>query len=569
MPRGYGRTWLVHGRSTRNCHLVTPLWCASASNNLEVVKSLLDLGANINAASDTGSTPVLHAVFNRNCEMVEYLVRHGADVQKPNNVGETCLMKAAQLGFAKELCQILINNGSELNAQDSSGNLALHHAITSDDSPHKEDVVQLLIDHGSDPYRKNNRGDDAFQIACFERHVTIVQKLLIKCNAVIRHIESTELLGASFVNQYPFNIQRALSCWKTVVEMREIPVYRSVVIKAIQPNPVYLFAKEVNTLEEIETLSHNREFIYMHALMINERILGRHHHRIFPTLLLRSEMYKRDGEHRRCIDILKYALKLQIDRVQQGAIRHLCTQYVQAVHQLCLAFWDAINMGNTLDFEEIFKILETVTNNIEDVTGIVFSEQFEEDKAWTLALMQVLLQLMKLITKLDKNETQQFNFKRIVHRLVRCQPKSHNGQTLLHLSVKQCTSHIAGEFFSNFPSVAVMDVLLQCGANVNAVDDTRTTVLHLCSEAIQHLQVHDDSMKQIVALLLKNDAHVDMVNSSGDSAAKGLTSSFMEMNIQDFVSLKCLAATAVMKYELRYNGNIPFELESFVRMHGI
>ena len=41
--------------------LVTPLWCAVATNKLEVVESLIELGANINAASAHGCTPVLSA----------------------------------------------------------------------------------------------------------------------------------------------------------------------------------------------------------------------------------------------------------------------------------------------------------------------------------------------------------------------------------------------------------------------------------------------------------------------------------------------------------------------------
>ena len=45
----------------QSCHLVTPLWCAAASNKLEVLNLLIDLGADINAPADDGSTPVLYA----------------------------------------------------------------------------------------------------------------------------------------------------------------------------------------------------------------------------------------------------------------------------------------------------------------------------------------------------------------------------------------------------------------------------------------------------------------------------------------------------------------------------
>ena len=79
---------------TETVHMVTPLWCAAVSNKLEVVKLLISLGADINATSDTGNTPVLYACKLMNVDVVKYLILHGADVRKPDNDGETCLMIA-------------------------------------------------------------------------------------------------------------------------------------------------------------------------------------------------------------------------------------------------------------------------------------------------------------------------------------------------------------------------------------------------------------------------------------------------------------------------------------------
>jgi len=51
-------------------HHVTPLWCAAVSGRLAVVKSLIRFGADVNAASDSGSTPLRSAC---------YIVRAGLD----------------------------------------------------------------------------------------------------------------------------------------------------------------------------------------------------------------------------------------------------------------------------------------------------------------------------------------------------------------------------------------------------------------------------------------------------------------------------------------------------------
>ena len=44
-------------------HSVTPLWCAAVSGRLTVVRVLLKYGADVNAVSDSGSTPVRSACY--------------------------------------------------------------------------------------------------------------------------------------------------------------------------------------------------------------------------------------------------------------------------------------------------------------------------------------------------------------------------------------------------------------------------------------------------------------------------------------------------------------------------
>lgn len=81
----------------QSVHCVTPLWCAAVSGKLAVVKCLVRLASNINALSDTGSTPVRSACFMTNMEIVQYLVEHGADITKANFNGGTCLINAVRI----------------------------------------------------------------------------------------------------------------------------------------------------------------------------------------------------------------------------------------------------------------------------------------------------------------------------------------------------------------------------------------------------------------------------------------------------------------------------------------
>ena len=102
----------------RSNHVVSPLWCAAVSNKLEVVRTLIKHGAKVNALSDTQSTPVRSACYMTSIDVVKCLVENGADIHHPNVNGGTCLINSVQ---SVELCKFLIEKGAHLNAQDNSG----------------------------------------------------------------------------------------------------------------------------------------------------------------------------------------------------------------------------------------------------------------------------------------------------------------------------------------------------------------------------------------------------------------------------------------------------------------
>ena len=83
-------------------HDVTPLLVAAASSSPELVKTLLDAGADVNAKDGRGMTPLMLAVAtnHQNPAVIRMLLDRGANVDVQSNAGETAADWARKVGAA-------------------------------------------------------------------------------------------------------------------------------------------------------------------------------------------------------------------------------------------------------------------------------------------------------------------------------------------------------------------------------------------------------------------------------------------------------------------------------------
>jgi len=107
----------------------TPLGLASFFGNIEVVKILIDNGANPNIASNNRFkvTPLHSACAISNYVIAEILIKNGADVNAKQMQNVTPLHSAAHNGHAK-LVKLLIDNGADINSKMDNGQTPLFMA---------------------------------------------------------------------------------------------------------------------------------------------------------------------------------------------------------------------------------------------------------------------------------------------------------------------------------------------------------------------------------------------------------------------------------------------------------
>ncbi|MDR1491766.1 MAG: ankyrin repeat domain-containing protein [Planctomycetaceae bacterium] len=90
----------IHNRDKNDA---TPIHAAATNPDVNVIKLLVNRGADIHLKNTQGATPLYWAAKNPNLEVVKFLVEQGADIQANDNGGETPLDYAKHYEIKKIL----------------------------------------------------------------------------------------------------------------------------------------------------------------------------------------------------------------------------------------------------------------------------------------------------------------------------------------------------------------------------------------------------------------------------------------------------------------------------------
>lgn len=137
-------------------------------------QAILDI---IRTFEETRGTPtaLAFAVQSSVIEEVERLIADGADVNARTEHGTTPLMSA----FNRKVARILVKHGADVNARDPKGRTPLMAYLMMLDSPARaEAYVKFLLKSGADPMIAAHDGTTAFDIAR-EKYGPRVTNLLI------------------------------------------------------------------------------------------------------------------------------------------------------------------------------------------------------------------------------------------------------------------------------------------------------------------------------------------------------------------------------------------------------
>jgi uncharacterized protein len=146
---------------------------AAEQRNRALIRELLATGADINAAQVDGMTALHWAVYNDDAETAGLLVRSRANVNATNRYGVPPLSIACTNGNAT-LVRLLLDAGANANASLPGGETVLMTAARVGNL----EAVKALLARGANPNAQERRDQTALMFAAAEGHATVVRALI-------------------------------------------------------------------------------------------------------------------------------------------------------------------------------------------------------------------------------------------------------------------------------------------------------------------------------------------------------------------------------------------------------
>jgi ankyrin repeat protein len=152
----------------------TPLIFAVVNNQDETVRKLLGYDPDVNKITAADETPLLISVKNNNPVIAELLIRAGADIDMSDSRGASPIHYAAVNGYL-QLVDLLIYYGADCNKKTVDGTSPLMASIWAG----YPDVSDLLIQNGANLEARDKDGFTPLLIAA-QNGDTLIMDILIK-----------------------------------------------------------------------------------------------------------------------------------------------------------------------------------------------------------------------------------------------------------------------------------------------------------------------------------------------------------------------------------------------------
>lgn len=165
---------------------------------------LMNAGANMNAQTKFGKTPLMVSVFVRHFALVEEFIKRGANIELEDSYGNTVLLAMINMGNKgsdetdkPKLFQILLQAGANPNHQNKEGDTALHLSVIG----HSFEILEILTKQNVDPNLRNRKSVTALGQAIINENWRATKILL----TIEKNINGLDKYGSTMLHSAILN----------------------------------------------------------------------------------------------------------------------------------------------------------------------------------------------------------------------------------------------------------------------------------------------------------------------------------------------------------------------------
>ena len=426
----------------------------------QIVQLLLENGVDVNAKDKAQRTPLHKAI---NSEIAQLLLKNGADIEAKDICQRTPLHEATK----REIVQLLLENGADVNAKDKAQRTPLHEAIDSE-------IVQLFLENGADVEAKDEYQQTPLHgAACRRRSVGVARVLLDK---------GADFLAKDDKNQAPLHkacgdcneetIQLLLekgadansndSDGRTALHISAMKGHQEGVRLLLNQSGIEANSRDKDGLTPLSLATHNAKYVFEKRDKVVQLLV--HGGGDCDAQRMNQSLW----------DAVSYGTEDLLERL-------LHTRIISVDEK------DQCNNGGTLLHRATSKGYKSSIGLLIEREANIEAEDDDKCTALHIAVSYGYLQIVRLF--LDKGAS--------------VEARNKHGETPLIFAFVKALEP------DRELDTAIIDLLLENGANINCTDNNQQTALHLASH------FYDEAL---VRYLLRNGADISLRDQNGDTA---------------------------------------------------
>ena len=582
---------IVSLTTRKKVHCATALWAASTGGHLDIVKTLIAHGAEVNKSTLTQSTPLRGASFHGYLDVMEYLLNSGAEIDTPNCIGQSPLCIAAMRGKIHAV-KFLIDKGASQYQTTINGYTIMHLSATKG----RIDVVNHLLSIGLSPMFREAKLSSESYIPCplFLAASTGQRRMV---DLLIEHSECTPsckadallLLGSTRCEISSRGLtMSSRELWSQGLQIRE---ENRVNVEFIEPNDSYGNRKEIKDNNDLNLLSSlpffNRFEAYYQSLLIRERCMGFGDQGLIYFLIRRgayfcSEQHKfREAELLwfRAMDQEVKICEMEISHARYGHSEGLQRDLEKDLSQYAWGVWFMVHEGYKPDFKRYvefgYKELEILECLKEKSENAIFIDL----RSLLGIMLYIFMSWIYYCSEVDStvgdrgySHACEFMGLRFVEKYL----WGIQGSSLLHYALTDFVisdeqEEEGGHVYNKYSSLDKMvDALLDWGCYqvIDWPDRSGLRPIHVA--ALTENETKIEKSRKLVSSLIRSGAHLDAISGDGRTIYELCKNEFVleTLHCNGPVTLACLAAKSIVREDVPYTClGLPTHIVHLVRLH--